>query len=73
VTARHARLDDDSPPSLRLVDADPDAGPMRDAFSPEVCAVLDAVASLHSAVISWAAATSAPDGPQRAGGRHRLT
>lgn len=79
--ARHARHDDDTATTdsapLRLVDPDPfEAGPPAPALSPEVRAVLDAVAMLHSAVIGWAVATTEPDGPRHTAavpvsGRHR--
>ena len=74
MSARHARADEDvvvPGAVLHLVDDDP-----RDAqFAPEVRAVLDAVALLHSAVISWAAATTGDAGPRHTAaptsGRHR--
>ncbi len=80
MSARHARTDDDAVTTvaapLRLVDPDPfEPETIEAEFSPEVRAVLDAVAMLHSAVISWAAATTGSDHARHdatsAGGRHR--
>ena len=66
---------------LRLVDPDPfapdpfDADPPGPALSPEVRAVLDAVAMLHSAVVGWAVAGAEPGPPRHTAapvsGRHR--